>query len=154
MERNKTQTLLDDKQSKWEDREKNRRKIKPIIDTPGLPDELKEKISRMGVQISQVKLVIQKALYGTDLSYQHMRLSIPVNQVVSKDFLTPQKKMVLETRDIVSNKKSKIQFNLIEPSLEQTKIHLTKWDMNESSNYVLLNDWMQVAEGTNSSLEW
>ncbi|XP_049382760.1 putative B3 domain-containing protein At2g27410, partial [Solanum stenotomum] len=146
MEKNKTGTLLDEKQSKLEDREKKRRKIKPIIDPPVLPDELKEKISGMGVQISQVKLVIQKALYDTDLSYQHMRLSIPLNQVVSKDFLTPQQKMVLETRDIVSNKKNKIQFNLIDPSLEQTKIHLAKWDMNKSSNYVLLNDWMEVAE--------
>ncbi|XP_006363499.1 B3 domain-containing protein At5g24050-like [Solanum tuberosum] len=142
MEKKKTETLLDEKQSK----EKKRRKIKPIIDPPVLPDELKEKISGMGVQISQVKFVIQKALYDTDLSYQHMRLSIPLNQVVSKDFLTPQQKMVLETRDIESNKKNKIQFNLIEPSLEQTKIHLAKWDMNKSSNYVLLNDWMQVAE--------
>ncbi|WMV14324.1 hypothetical protein MTR67_007709 [Solanum verrucosum] len=146
MEKNKTGTLLDEKQSKLEDREKKRRKIKPIIDPPVLPDELKEKILGMGVQISQVKLVIQKALYDTDLSYQHMRLSIPLNQVVSKDFLTPQQKMVLETRDIVSNKKNKIQFNLIDPSLEQTKIHLAKWDMNKSSNYVLLNDWMEVAE--------
>ncbi|KAH0696168.1 hypothetical protein KY290_013538 [Solanum tuberosum] len=149
MEKNKTETLLDEKQSKLEDREKKRRKIKPIIDPPVLPDELKEKISGMGIQISQVKLVIQKALYDTDLSYQHMRLSIPLNQVVSKDFLTPQQKMVLETRDIVSNKKNKIQFNLIDPSLEQTKIHLAKWDMNKSSNYVLLNDWMEVAERNN-----
>ncbi|KAH0696163.1 hypothetical protein KY290_013535 [Solanum tuberosum] len=167
MERNKTQTLLDEKQSKledrekkietllnekqskWKDRERKRRKIKPIIDPPVLTDKLKEKISRMGVQISQVKLVIQKVLYDTDLSYKHLRLSIPVNQVENKDFLTPQQKMVLETRDIVSNKKSKIQFNLIEPSLEQTKIHLAKWDMSNSSNYVLLNDWMQVIERNN-----
>ncbi|KAG5620586.1 hypothetical protein H5410_005804 [Solanum commersonii] len=40
-----------------------------------LPDELKEKISGMGVQISQVKLVIQKVLYDTDLSYKHMCMS-------------------------------------------------------------------------------
>ncbi|XP_015064681.2 putative B3 domain-containing protein At2g27410, partial [Solanum pennellii] len=142
----KTETALDEKQSKAKDRKRKRRKIKPIIDPQVLPDELKEKISRMGVQISQVKLVIQKVLYDTDLSYQHMRLSIPINQVENKDFLTPQQKMVLETRDIVSNKKSKIQFNLIEPSLEQTKIHLAKWDMSNSSNYVLLSDWMQVVE--------
>uniref|UniRef100_M1DML8 Uncharacterized protein n=1 Tax=Solanum tuberosum TaxID=4113 RepID=M1DML8_SOLTU len=76
MERKKTETLLDEKQSKWEDRKKKRRRIyKPIIDTPILPDELKEKISGMGVQISQVKLVIQKVLYDTDLSYKHTRMS-------------------------------------------------------------------------------
>ncbi|XP_004231680.1 putative B3 domain-containing protein At2g27410 [Solanum lycopersicum] len=147
VEGKKTETLFDEKHSKWENREEKRRKIyKPIIDPPVLPDELKEMISGMGVQISQVKLVIQKVLYDTDLSYKHMRMSIPVNQVVRKDFLTPQQKMVLETRDIESNKKSKIQFNLIEPSLEQTKIHLTKWDMSNSSSYVLLNDWMQVVK--------
>nr|XP_004231678.2 uncharacterized protein LOC101264573 [Solanum lycopersicum] len=145
MEKKKTENLFDEKQSKSEDAKKKRRKVKPIIDPPVLPDELKEKISGMGVQISQVKLVIQKALYDTDLSYQQMRLSIPVNQVVSKDFLTPQQKMVLETKN-VSNKKTKIQFNLIEPSLEQTKIHLTKWDRSNSSSYVLLNNWMQVVE--------
>ncbi|XP_015064682.1 putative B3 domain-containing protein At5g35780 [Solanum pennellii] len=142
----KTQTVLDEKQSKAKDRKRKRRKIKPIIDPPVLPDELKEMISGMGVQISQVKLVIQKVLYDTDLNYKQMRLSIPINQVENTDFLTPQQKMVLETRDIVSNKKSKIQFNLIEPSLEKTKIHLAKWDMSNSSNYVLLNGWMQVVE--------
>ncbi|KAG5620581.1 hypothetical protein H5410_005799 [Solanum commersonii] len=103
----------------------------------------------MEVQITEVRLVIQKVLYDTDLSYKHMRLSIPVNQVEDKDFLTPQQKMVLETKDIVSNKKNKIQFKLIEPSLEQTKIHLAKWDMSNSSSYVLLNDWMQVVERNN-----
>nr|XP_004231679.2 putative B3 domain-containing protein At2g27410 [Solanum lycopersicum] len=143
----KTETVLDEKQSKAKDRKRKRRKIcKPIIDPPVLPDELKEMISGMGVQISQVKLVIQKVLYDTDLSYKQVRLSIPINQVENKDFLTPQQKMVLETRDIVSNKKSKIQFNLIEPSLEKTKIHLAKWDMSNTSNYVLLNGWMQVVE--------
>ncbi|KAK6796442.1 hypothetical protein RDI58_004143 [Solanum bulbocastanum] len=38
----------------------------------GLPDELKEKISRMGVQITEVRLAIQKVLYDTDLSYKHV----------------------------------------------------------------------------------
>uniref|UniRef100_M1B038 Uncharacterized protein n=1 Tax=Solanum tuberosum TaxID=4113 RepID=M1B038_SOLTU len=77
MAKKKTEILLDEKQSKREDRAKKRRKIKPIIDSPGLPDELKEKISRMGIQITEVRLVIQKVLYDTDLSYKHMRLSIP-----------------------------------------------------------------------------
>ncbi|KAG5578565.1 hypothetical protein H5410_058699 [Solanum commersonii] len=158
MERNKTQTLSDEKQSKLEDREKKRKKIKPIInppvlppiiDPPVLPDELKEKISGMGVQISQVKLVIQKALYVTDLNSKQGRLSIPLKQVVSKDFLTPQQIMVLDTKDNVSNKNSQIQFGLIEPSLEETKIHLAKWNMRRSSNYVLLNDWVQVATRNN-----
>ncbi|KAL3344217.1 hypothetical protein AABB24_023581 [Solanum stoloniferum] len=143
MERTKTETLFDEK---TEQVGIQRRKIKPIIDPPVLPDELKEKISGMGVQISEVKFVIQKVLYDTDLSYKHMRMSIPVNQVERKDFLTSQQKMVLETRDIESNKKSKIQFNLIEPSLEETKIHLAKWDMSNNSSYVLLNDWMEVVE--------
>ncbi|KAK6796446.1 hypothetical protein RDI58_004147 [Solanum bulbocastanum] len=49
MEKKKTGTLLDEKQSKLKDREKKRRKIKPIIDPPVLLDELKEKISGMGV---------------------------------------------------------------------------------------------------------
>ncbi|XP_059298367.1 B3 domain-containing protein At5g24050-like [Lycium ferocissimum] len=143
--RKKNGTFLEEERSKWEDREKKRRKIEPILPI-GLPDELKEKISRMCLQISEVKLVIQKVLYDTDLSYKHMRMSIPMNQVKSKDFLTPQQKMDLEKRDIESNKKMKIQFNLIEPSFEETKIHLAKWDMNKSSIYVLFNDWMQVVE--------
>ncbi|OIS97801.1 b3 domain-containing protein [Nicotiana attenuata] len=148
----KTDTcLLDEKQSKLENKEKKRKRIEPVvpIEPPSLPDEFKKKIENMGVQISEVKLVIQKVLYDTDLSNKHMRMSIPVNQVRNKDFLTPQQKLDLEMRDIESNKKMKIQFNLIETSLEETKIHLAKWDMNKSSNYVLLNDWMAVAERNN-----
>lgn len=155
VKRRKIEDLLDEKQSKLENRAKKRKRIEPVvpIEPPGLPDEFKEKIENMGVQSSEVKLVIQKVLYDTDLSNKHMRMSIPVNQVRNKDFLTPQQKLDLEMRDIESNKKMKIQFNLIEPSLEETKIHLAKWDINKSLNYVLLNDWMAVAERNNLKSE-
>ncbi|KAK4729186.1 hypothetical protein R3W88_022174 [Solanum pinnatisectum] len=109
-----------------------------------LPEELKKKIQELGVSISEVSLVIEKPLYSTDLSDKHMRLSIPVKQVVNPDeFLNAQEKEILDTRDSC-NRMSKIKFNLIEPSLEVCNIHLAKWSMNSSSSYVLLNDWMSV----------
>ncbi|KAH0641578.1 hypothetical protein KY289_032552 [Solanum tuberosum] len=109
-----------------------------------LPEELKKKIQELGVSISEVSLVIEKPLYSTDLSEKHMRLSIPVKQVVNPDeFLNAQEKEILDTRDSC-NRMSKIKFNLIEPSLEVCNIHLAKWSMNSSSSYVLLNDWMSV----------
>ncbi|WMV40373.1 hypothetical protein MTR67_033758 [Solanum verrucosum] len=109
-----------------------------------LPEELKKKIQELGVSISQVSLVIEKPLYSTDLSEKHMRLSIPVKQVVNPDeFLNAQEKEILDTRDSC-NRMSKIKFNLIEPSLEVCNIYLAKWLMNSSSSYVLLNDWMSV----------
>ncbi|KAG5589123.1 hypothetical protein H5410_039637 [Solanum commersonii] len=109
-----------------------------------LPEELKKKIQELGVSISQVSLVIEKPLYSTDLSEKHMRLSIPVKQVVNPDeFLNAQEKEILDTRDSC-NRMSKIKFNLIEPSLEVCNIYLAKWSMNSSSSYVLLNDWMSV----------
>ncbi|KAH0646941.1 hypothetical protein KY284_034825 [Solanum tuberosum] len=108
------------------------------------PEELKKKIQELGVSISQVSLVIEKPLYSTDLSEKHMRLSIPVKQVVNPDeFLNAQEKEILDTRDSC-NRMSKIKFNLIEPSLEVCNIYLAKWSMNSSSSYVLLNDWMSV----------
>ncbi|KAK4729193.1 hypothetical protein R3W88_022181 [Solanum pinnatisectum] len=109
-----------------------------------LPEELKNKIQELGVSISEVSLVIEKPLYSTDLSDKHMRLSIPVKQVVNPDeFLNAQEKEILDIRDSC-NRMSKIKFNLIEPSLEICNIHLAKWSMNSSSSYVLLNDWMSV----------
>ncbi|KAK4729187.1 hypothetical protein R3W88_022175 [Solanum pinnatisectum] len=109
-----------------------------------LPEELKNKTQELGVSISEVSLVIEKPLYSTDLSDKHMRLSIPVKQVVNPDeFLNAQEKEILDIRDGY-NRMSKIKFNLIEPSLEVCNIHLAKWSMNSSSSYVLLNDWMSV----------
>lgn len=107
-----------------------------------LPVELKNKIQEMGVPISEVSLVIEKPLYTTDLSKKHMRLSIPARQVINEEFLTPEEKEILETKDDYCNKKSKIEFSLIEPSLEESNIYLAKWTMNSSSCYVLLNDWI------------
>ncbi|KAK4349491.1 hypothetical protein RND71_032247 [Anisodus tanguticus] len=114
-----------------------------------LPMELKDKIQDMEVPISKVSLVIQKTLFDTDLSKKHMRLSIPVGQVLTHDeFLTTQDKEYLETKDS-RNKKAQIKFNLIEPSLEESSIHLAKWPMNSSPSYVLLNDWVSVYKRNN-----
>ncbi|MCD7446378.1 hypothetical protein HAX54_005986 [Datura stramonium] len=114
-----------------------------------LPAEFKNKIQELGVPISEVSLVIEKPLFSTDLSEKHMRLSIPVKQVLNHDvFLTRQEKEILDTKDR-SNRKSQIKFNLIEPSLEECSIHLAKWPMSSSSSYVLLNDWISVYKRNN-----
>ncbi|XP_015084056.1 B3 domain-containing protein At1g05920-like [Solanum pennellii] len=127
---------------KIEKPEKKRRKNR--VSEAVMPDELKKKIEELGVSISKVSLVIEKQLYKTDLSETHMRLSIPVNQVVNYDeFLNAQEKGILDSRDSC-NRISTIKFNLIEPSLEICNINLTKWPMKSSYIYVLLNDWMSV----------
>ncbi|TMW89399.1 hypothetical protein EJD97_017226 [Solanum chilense] len=121
---------------------KKRRKSR--VSKAVMPEELKKKIEELGVSISKVSLVIEKQLYKTDLSETHMRLSIPVNQVVNYDeFLNAQEKGILDSRDSC-NRISTIKFNLIEPSLEICNINLTKWPMKSSYIYVLLNDWMSV----------
>ncbi|KAF3659760.1 putative late blight resistance protein -like protein R1A-10-like [Capsicum annuum] len=109
-----------------------------------LPMKFKNKIQELGLSISEVSLVIEKPLSVTDLSKKHLRLSIPLNQVLNPEkFLTTQEKEILNTKDS-REKWSQIKFNLIEPSLEKRSIHLAKWLMNSSFNYVLLNNWKSV----------
>ncbi|KAJ7971822.1 B3 domain-containing protein [Quillaja saponaria] len=109
---------------------------------PDLPEEFKKKITSLGG--TEIRLVIQKPLFQTDLTTGHSRLSIPVKQV-RENFLTESERKLLERQEA-------IEVQLVQPSLEMTSIKLVQWDMHKktgrsvSSMYVLRTTWNTVVK--------
>ncbi|KAK7289695.1 hypothetical protein RIF29_03543 [Crotalaria pallida] len=105
-----------------------------------LPQEFINRINEMGG--NEITLVITKYLYITDLSPQHMRLSMPLKQIKNAGFLREGEKQVLE-RDT-------IPVVLLQPSLEPTNLVLAKWyakakhDGSRNACYILRTNWMDV----------
>ncbi|XVF71354.1 hypothetical protein PTKIN_Ptkin12aG0030300 [Pterospermum kingtungense] len=108
----------------------------PPQQQPDLPERLKKMIKDMGG--TDVKLIIQKPLYRTDLSMSHGRLSIPINQV-QVEFLTPEEKI------LVNDKNSEgIKVSVIDPSLKTRRLFFRRWYMRSCSVYALRTEWKSV----------
>ncbi|GLT71804.1 hypothetical protein SLA2020_437970 [Shorea laevis] len=103
---------------------------------PDLPEEFKNRIEAMGG--TQVEMVIQKALYQTDLQKNNSRLSMPFSQI-NKNFLREAEREHLAQQNIMT-----VQF--MEPSRKVNEMILRQWDMPKksgktSSIYVLRTKW-------------
>ncbi|KAK2984724.1 hypothetical protein RJ640_004549 [Escallonia rubra] len=111
---------------------------------PDLPKDVENEILRLGG--SNVKLVIQKGLYPTDLKDNHNRLSIPA-RTASKGFLTEDEEKrhgnhngYVESMDV----------KLIEPKGGDPAIlSFRRWNMKKKSGkssacYVLTSNWNAV----------
>ncbi|KAJ7950580.1 Protein FAR1-RELATED SEQUENCE 5 [Quillaja saponaria] len=74
---------------------KKHRKVIDLESQPELPVEFKKKIEELGG--SEIKLVIQKELFGTDLNPNNGRFSIPQTQILA-EFLTESEMAFLDQR--------------------------------------------------------
>ncbi|KAG6416440.1 hypothetical protein SASPL_123870 [Salvia splendens] len=115
---------------------------------PPLPEEFKIAIEE--VADAPARLVIQKQLYGTDLSSGHNRLSIPMNQIAD-DFLTEGEKEHLRGYDAKSKKKKYLDVKVVGPSLAASEtVKFCRWDMAKkdggktSSSYVINGKWNAI----------
>nr|GEY30131.1 hypothetical protein [Tanacetum cinerariifolium] len=88
-----------------------------------------------------MKLVIQKLLYLSDLRKSQNRLNIPINQLVTKDFLTDEEKTDLESG-------KGIVVPLLGPTLTMyaEPMKLKIWPMGRTHYYVLMNKWNSFVE--------
>ncbi|KAH0979186.1 hypothetical protein GBA52_006363 [Prunus armeniaca] len=89
-----------------------------------LPEAFKRKIDSLGG--TKVALVIQKKLRKTDLSKSGNRMSMPLNQISSTDFLEDDERGRLE-------KEETMKVQLIEPGLVQGDINLRRWNMKKKN---------------------
>ncbi|KAL4303608.1 hypothetical protein GQ457_10G022760 [Hibiscus cannabinus] len=97
------------------------------IPTPDLPDRFKRHISEnMGG--SGPVLVIQKALFFSDVNPTASRLSVPFSQVKTHDFLKSTE------ADALANQ-SPMEVCLLGPSMEKTTMTLNRWEMGKTSLY-------------------
>ncbi|KAK1361384.1 hypothetical protein POM88_045858 [Heracleum sosnowskyi] len=109
-----------------------------------LKPEFLNRIQNMGG--TDIKLVIEKDLFDSDIAQRENRFSIPLNQVRedAQDFLTEDEKNTLEKRT-ERNRVFTLEVPLIEPNLQMTVIKLRKWKMKKVYLYLLSGKWYQIA---------
>ncbi|GMI87711.1 hypothetical protein HRI_002440400 [Hibiscus trionum] len=106
--------------------------------TPDLSDRFKQHIfQNMGG--SGLVLVIQKALFFSDINPTASRLSIPLSQVKTHEFLKKT-----EADDLANQ--SPMQVCLLDPSMEKTTMTLNRWEMGKTSLYVMTESWNSVVK--------
>ncbi|XP_049370748.1 B3 domain-containing protein At3g25182-like [Solanum verrucosum] len=118
-----------------------------VAPPPELSIEFKNLITVNGGLLESAILVIEKALFETDVKAAEGRFSIPQKQM-SNQFLKPEEEQLLNGRN-EANKMREMNVMLIEPSHKKGEINLRKWTMNKnngkaSSSYVLVKHWNDV----------
>ncbi|WMV53910.1 hypothetical protein MTR67_047295 [Solanum verrucosum] len=118
-----------------------------VAPPPELSIEFKNLITVNGGLLESAILVIEKALFETDVKAAEGRFSIPQKQM-SNQFLKPHEEQLLNGRN-EANKMREMNVMLIEPSHKKGEINLRKWTMNKnngkaSSSYVLVKHWNDV----------
>ncbi|KAF2321056.1 hypothetical protein GH714_033299 [Hevea brasiliensis] len=108
---------------------------------PDMPDERWDKIRTKGG--TDVKLVIMKQMFATDLNPQRDRFSIPFKQIRDSSFLTEDEKSKLKEQ------KENIPVTLMKPCGDESKMLLRQWNSKSSSTYVLTSSWNKVLERNN-----
>ncbi|KAI3763959.1 hypothetical protein L2E82_13957 [Cichorium intybus] len=85
---------------------------------------------------NDVKLVIKKELYASDLLKHQNRLSLPINQLETREFLTEEERKHLE-------KDKELEVPLLGPTLQfhDKSMMLKKWHLTSSCSYVLKTNW-------------
>lgn len=133
-------------------KKKVKRSLIPILEnlSPELPMNFKSKIREItGTESEEVGLIFfcEKNLSWSDVNPAASRLLMPLKKL-KNDFLTEEEKVILA-------RKGSIEALLIQPSLDECKIKLKKWDMggkskgNFTENYVLVTTWNKVVEDNN-----
>jgi hypothetical protein len=108
---------------------------------PDIPMELKDII--MAKNGRDLKLVIQKKLYPSDLKDSYARLSIPKGQMRA-EFLSEEDQMNLQQKEADGVRCKGLRVPLIEPCLEESTISLKRWKFGSSNSYILSSPWNQV----------
>ncbi|KAJ7960818.1 B3 domain-containing protein family [Quillaja saponaria] len=119
-----------------------KKKQKKVFDleTPSdLPVEVRNKIQELGG--SELKLVIQKILFSSDLNPNNGRFSIPENQI-REDFLTEGERVILDKRQ--GEKVCGMEVLVLDPRLEEFNLKLKKWNMDKIDVFNLTHKWNEI----------
>ena len=131
---------------------KKKRKLPEKIKCgPIVKNEVTEQLEsciRERIKGSEIKLVIQKVLYMSDLLKSQNRLNLPFKNLETKDFLTDKEKTDLERGE-------EIVVPLLGPTLRMydEPMKLKIWPMARTYNYVLMNKWNNFVEESKDYLK-
>ncbi|GJW40620.1 B3 domain-containing protein, DNA-binding pseudobarrel domain protein [Tanacetum coccineum] len=126
-----------------------KKKVKKEIVNNEVTTRLKEIIDQ--IMDSNMKLVIPKTLFESDLKRSQDRLNMPFKQVETHAFLTDEEIRFLgrKTED------AEIDVRLVEPNLQMFKkpMWLKIWNLSSSKNYVLKTNWCDFVEANKKVLK-
>ncbi|PWA19998.1 hypothetical protein CTI12_AA629780 [Artemisia annua] len=132
---------------------KKKRKTPPKIESgPVVKNEVTEKLQKFitsdEMNGSELKLVIQKVLYMSDLKKDQNRLSLPFKQLITEDFLTTE-----ERWELVNKKEMEVR--VVGPTLEMYKepMSLAIWPMKKTHNLVLKTNWYHFVKENKEHLK-
>ncbi|GJU35226.1 B3 domain-containing protein, DNA-binding pseudobarrel domain protein [Tanacetum coccineum] len=96
-----------------------------------------------------MKLVIQKTLYKSDLTLSQNRLNMPFKQVETHDFLTDKEMQIL------CDHGGEIEVRLVGPNLQMFNkpMRLQIWHMSFVKTYVLRTNWYDFVEANKMVLK-
>ncbi|XP_058746136.1 B3 domain-containing protein At2g31720-like [Vicia villosa] len=117
-----------------------RKKETVLSPPPELPNHVNNMIKVLNG--SDIKYIMCKELYNTDLNHNNNRLSMPISQIKS-DFLTEIEKASLKTRD-QEGRPFGLKVTVLDPCFNEFSLSLKKWDMKTTSIYNLHQDWTPV----------
>ncbi|KAI4305190.1 hypothetical protein L6164_028573 [Bauhinia variegata] len=108
---------------------------------PDLSIEFKDMIRKL--EGTDLRFLMQKYLYGTDVNMNNNRLSMPKSQIQC-EFLSENEKAILDEREGDKGRPSGVEVLLLDQCLREFRISLKKWDMRSVSVYNLVRDWKRV----------
>ncbi|KAI5419594.1 hypothetical protein KIW84_043671 [Lathyrus oleraceus] len=118
---------------------KHAKQIQPLP-PPELPIHLKNLINVLDGR--DIKYVMCKTLFNSDLSEYNNRLSMPLSQIKS-DFLTEIEKATLNTKD-QQDKPVGLEVIVLDPNHKEFAMSLKKWNMNTTSVYNIVQNWTLI----------
>ncbi|KAJ9553459.1 hypothetical protein OSB04_017504 [Centaurea solstitialis] len=124
---------------------------KMYVRSPAVSNETTERLKKLVTEemnCSELKLVIQKPLYASDLAKNQNRLNMPINQLETAKFLRPHEEPLLDGDG------GWIAVPLLGPTLKfhENPMRLAKWHMKSTSNYILKTNWIEFVEANPKDL--
>ncbi|KAI4305184.1 hypothetical protein L6164_028567 [Bauhinia variegata] len=110
---------------------------------PDLPIEFKNMIREL--EGCDVKFLMQKQLYDTDISMNNNRLSMPHSQIHC-EFLNANEKAILNERERDRRLPCGIEVVVLDPCLRLFNLSLKRWGMGSVSIYNLVKNWKRVVK--------
>ncbi|KAL4586520.1 hypothetical protein LXL04_011156 [Taraxacum kok-saghyz] len=136
------------KPKKRQTTEKKKSKQVPIVSNE-VTQRLKEYIvnEKNG---TEVKVLIQKTLFKSDLKKSQNRLNMPIKQLETLDFLKEHEKQ------LIHEKEKGLKVKLLGPRLREHKEYsmvLKIWHLKSTENYVLITNWNDFVKENQKDLK-
>lgn len=111
---------------------------------PDMPEAFRTEVRKLGD--AQLKLILQKELRDSDVELQQSRLSIPLKQLGSDDFLNEEEKRMVRPGDGVTV--TVVYKADASSEVRNKELRLRKWVYSSSSSYVLVHGWRDVFQAS------